>query len=428
MYNLDMKKYSKRIVDAILEQNLEAFGGVLIDGVKGCGKTTTAKQKAKSVVEFQNEDERDNLLLIANTHPSDLLKSDKPILFDEWQDAPKIWGTIRKSIDDDQLVGAYILTGSSSNKVKTAHTGTLRISRVKMYPMSLFESGDSNGTVSLKDLFINSNSFESCHSDLQFDDIKYVICRGGWPQTLNIEDKKNKLLVAKSLSKQTCEVDVNNISNRKRNQKTTEKILKSYSRNICTFASLKTLYEDCGISENTFKEYLEDLEKLNIVNDVNAWCPAVRSKDAIRSGPKRNLVDPSIATAALQIDPDYLSKDYQLLGFLFESLCIRDLRIYSSKYGGDVSYYHDRYGLEADAVIHLENGKFALVEIKLGQNSVDEGAEHLNEIERLINEYNAKEKQNKLRLPDIKMVITGTEYGYRREDGVFVIPIGCLRD
>lgn len=423
-----MKKYSKRIVDAILEQNLEAFGGVLIDGVKGCGKTTTAKQKAKSVVEFQNEDERDNLLLIANTHPSDLLKSDKPILFDEWQDAPKIWGTIRKSIDDDQLVGAYILTGSSSNKVKTAHTGTLRISRVKMYPMSLFESGDSNGTVSLKDLFNNSNSFESCHSDLQFDDIKYVICRGGWPQTLNIEDKKNKLLVAKSLSKQTCEVDVNNISNRKRNQKTTEKILKSYSRNICTFASLKTLYEDCGISENTFKEYLEDLEKLNIVNDVNAWCPAVRSKDAIRSGPKRNLVDPSIATAALQIDPDYLSKDYQLLGFLFESLCIRDLRIYSSKYGGDVSYYHDRYGLEADAVIHLENGKFALIEIKLGQNSVDEGAKHLNEIERLIKEYNTKEKQNKLRLPDIKMVITGTEYGYRREDGVFVIPIGCLRD
>lgn len=428
MYNNGMEKYRKRIVDEILAQNLKAFGGVLIEGVKGCGKTTTAKQKSKSVVEFQNEDERDNLLLIANNHPSDLLKREKPILFDEWQDAPKIWGAIRKSIDDEKLVGSYILTGSSSNKVKTAHTGTLRISRIKMYPMSLFESKDSNGTVSLIDLFNNKDKFESCHSDLSFDEIKYVICRGGWPSTLNINNKQDKLMIANSLFKQTCEVDIMNISNKKRNSKVTKKILRSYSRNICTLASNKTIYNDCGISSKTYDEYIDDLEKLNIIADIDAWCPAIRSKEAIRASSKRNLVDPSIATSALDINPEYFAKDYQVLGFLFESLCLRDLKIYSSAYDGELSYYHDRYGLEADAVLHLKDGRFALIEIKLGQNEIEEGAEHLNEIERLIKAHNKEEKQNKLRLPDLKLIITGTEYGYKRDDGVFVIPIGCLKD
>lgn len=423
-----MKKYRERIADKILEQNMRAFGGVLIEGVKGCGKTTTAKQKASSIIEFQNEDERDNLLLIANNHPSDLLKKDKPILFDEWQDAPKIWGTIRKSIDDDQLIGAYILTGSSSNKVKTPHTGTLRISRIKMYPMSLYESGDSNGEVSLIDLFDNKEKFETCHSNLSIDDIKYLICRGGWPNTLNIANKKDKLMVAKSLFAQTCEIDINNISDKKRNSKTTEKILRSYSRNICTLAQSKTIYEDSGITNKTYDEYVEDLENLNIICDIAAWCPAIRSKEAIRASSKRNLVDPSIATSALGINPEYFSKDYQTLGFMFESLCIRDLKIYSSAYGGDVSYYHDRYGLEADAVLHLNDGRFALIEIKLGQSQIDDGAKHLNNIEKLIEEENKKDKQNKLRVPDLKIVITGTEYGYKRKDGVYVIPIGCLKN
>ena len=407
---------------------MRAFGGVLIEGVKGCGKTTTAKRCAKSVIEFQNEDERDNLLLIANNHPSDLLKGEKPILFDEWQDAPKIWGSIRKSIDDEQLIGAYLLTGSSSNKVKTPHTGTLRISRMKMYPMSLYESGDSSGEVSLIDLFNKKGNFQTCHSNLNIDDIKYLICRGGWPSTFNIENKEDKLLIAKSLFKQTCEVDINNISDKKRSSKITEKILRSYSRNLCTLASDKTIYEDCGISNKTFDEYIEDLIKLNIVCDIDAWCPAIRSKETMRASSKRNLVDPSIATSALGLTPEYFSKDYQTLGFLFESLCIRDLKIYSSAYDGDVSYYHDRYGLEADAVLHLNDGRFALIEIKLGQNQVDEGAKHLIEIEKLIEEHNKKEKQNRLRTPDLKIVITATEYGYIRDDGVYVIPITCLKD
>ena len=296
-----MKKYISRITDELLEKNLSAFGGVLIEGVKGCGKTTTAKKYAKSYIEFQDEEQRDMLISLANDYPSELLVGDKPRLFDEWQDAPKIWGAIRKSIDDNQLIGAYILTGSSSNRVKTPHTGTLRISRMKMYPMSLYESGDSSGTVSLKDLFDKNIDNKSFKSYLSFNDLKYVICRGGWPSTLQIQNKESKLMVAKSLFRQTCDVDINNISDSKRSSITTEKLLKSYSRNICTLASKKTIYQDCGISENTLNEYLGDLEKLNIVCDVNAWNPAIRSKDAVRSSNKRNLIDPSIATAALGI-------------------------------------------------------------------------------------------------------------------------------
>lgn len=428
IYNVVMMKYRKRIADEILNRKLKAFGGVLIDGVKGCGKTTTAKQQAKSYVEFQDEEKREMLLSLAADHPSELLKGDKPRLFDEWQDAPKIWGAIRKSIDDDGLIGSYILTGSSSNRIETPHSGTLRIDRMKMYPMSLYESGDSNGTVSLLELFNNKNKFESCHSELTFDDLKYVICRGGWPSTLNITEKEDKLQVAYSIFKQTYNIDINSISNRKRNPNTTKKLLASYSRNICTLASKKTIYNDCGISENTYDSYIEDLEKLNIICDINAWCPAIRSKDAIRASVKRNLVDPSIAVAALGINQDYFTNDYQLLGFLFESLCLRDLKVYSSAYDGELSYYHDRYGLETDAVLHLPDGRFALIEIKLGQSQIDEAASHLNEIERLIQEHNIKEKQNKLRLPDLKIVITGTEYGYVRDDNVMVIPIGCLKD
>ena len=423
-----MNQYINRITDKQIEQNLRAFGGVLIEGPRGCGKTTSAKQYAKSIVEFQDEENRESLLSLAADHPAELLKGERPRLFDEWQDAPKIWGAIRKSIDDEQLVGAYILTGSSSNKVKTPHTGTLRISRLRMYPMSLYESGESNGSVSLSDLFngnIKENAFKS---DLSFDDIKYTICRGGWPATLRVKNKEDKLLIARSLFTQTCDADIKNISEIKRSPSTTEKILRSYSRNICTLASNKTLYQDCNINEATFNSYKEDLENLNIICDINAWKPAIRSKEAIRSSAKRNLIDPSIAAAALGITPDYFVKDYQIMGYLFESLVIRDLKVYSSGLGGKVSYYHDRYGLEADAVLHLEDGRFALIEIRLGQSEIDKGAKNLNKIEGLIKEKNKTETQNKLRLPDLKIVITGTEYGYKRDDGVYVVPIGCLKD
>lgn len=424
--------YKRRVSDSILDNKLKTFGGVLIVGPKGCGKTTSAKQYSKSVVEFQNEETRDQLIQTANTYPSLLLIGDKPRLFDEWQDAPKIWGAIRKSIDDEQKVGLYILTGSTSANVETPHTGTLRISTMKMYPLSLYETEESNGTVSLLELFNNPDSFDGCISKLDIPGLIRAICRGGWPSCFIIPDEKNKYDVAYDLVYQTCHKDISNIDKVKRNPRWAEAILKSYSRNICTLTDYKTIYNDVrisnDISEKTISEYIQKLEQLYIIEDIDAWCPAIRSKTVIRSNPKRNLIDPSIAVASLGLSPEYFNTDLKTLGFLFESLCIRDLKIYSSKMDGVLSYYHDRYGLEADGVLHLRDGRYALLEFKLGSFEIEEGAHHLLEIERLIRVFNEKEKQAPLRLPDLKIVITGTQYGYRREDGVFVIPIGCLKD
>ena len=425
-------EYRKRIADSILKEKMQVFGAVLITGPKGCGKTTTAKQQSASFVEFQDEDRREQYLSVARTMPSKLLEGERPRLFDEWQDAPKIWGAIRKSVDDLQMPGQYILTGSTSKTVETAHTGTLRISRMDMYPMSMYESGESNGTVSLLELFDDPGGFDGCHSDLDIDGIIHAICRGGWPYSLIQNDRERSLLIAKDLFQQTCEVDISNVDGVKRNPTLARSLLRSYSRNICQLADNRTIIADVNannvFSESSYYDYIGALEKLHVVSDVEAWCPAIRSKTAIRSGRKRNLVDPSIAVAALGIGPKFFNTDFRTLGFLFESLCIRDLKIYLSGRGGQVSYYRDRYGLEADAVLHMEDGRYAICEVKLGQDDVDEGAKHLVEMERLIQEYNKKEKQVPLRLPTLKIVITGTEYGYRREDGVLVIPIGCLRD
>lgn len=425
--------YKKRIADDLLQLKMESFGAALIVGPKGCGKTTTAKQKAKSVVEFQDEDNREKYLSVANNMPSKLLVGDKPRLFDEWQDAPKIWGAIRKSIDDEQKNGLYLLTGSSSQIVKTPHTGTLRISTLKMYPMSLYESGESNGTVSVKELFDNPHAMDDgCMSTLSIDDLIFAICRGGWPKSLLNETKRAKLEIAKDLFWQTCNVDISNIDGTARNSAWAEIILRSYARNICTIAERKTIDADVranyDIATNTISEYIEALKKLYIVEDVDAWCPAIRSKTAIRASVKRNLIDPSLAVAALGITPDYFNTDFKTLGFLFESLVIRDLKVYSSASGGRISYYRDRYGLEADCVLHLEDGRYALIEIKLGASEIDDGANHLLKIEELIKERNATEKYSPLALPTLKMVITGMQYGYKREDGVLVVPIGCLKD
>lgn len=428
---MSKKIYRDRITDKVLQLKLEAFGGVLIVGPKGCGKTTSAKHFASSYIEFQDEDVRDQLISVAENMPSKLLIGDKPRLFDEWQDAPKIWGAIRKDIDDSGLKGQYILTGSSSQKVETAHTGTLRISTLKMFPMSLYESGESSGNISLMSLF-DGESFEWVESKLTIDDLIYAICRGGWPQSIDLNNKEAALSIASDLFYQTCHSDISNISHIKRNPLWAEKLLRSYSRNICTLADTKTIFSDTTstteISKPTFYEYFHDLEELFVIDELPAWCPAIRSKDAIRSSNKRNLVDPSIAVAALGLSPNYFNTDFKTLGFLFESLCIRDLKIYSSAMNGEISYYHDRYGLEADAVLHLKDGRYALIEFKLGNKEIDLGAKHLCEIENLIAQYNKKEKQVPLRLPDLKLVITATEYGYKRDDGVYVIPIGCLKD
>ncbi len=426
-----MKEYKKRIADDLLKLKLEAFGATLIVGPKGCGKTTTARQVAKSYIEFQDEDMRDKYLSVAENYPSKLLIGDKPRLFDEWQDAPKIWGAIRKSVDDLNETGLYILTGSSSQDVNTPHTGTSRITTMKMYPMSLYESNESSGEVSLINLF-NTKEMGFVESKLTIDDLIFAICRGGWPRAILNKTKEAQLEIANDLFYQTCYRDISNIDHVKRDPLITQKILKSYSRNICTLAETKTILGDVNstkeVSKVTYYDYEQALEKLFIVENIDAWCPAIRSKEAIRASNKRNLIDPSLAVAALGITPEYFNTDFKTLGFLFESLCIRDLKIYSSKMYGHMSYYHDRYGLEADGVLHLKDGRYALLEFKLGTKEIDDGAKHLLEIERLIAEYNKKETQCPLRMPDLKIVITGSQYGYKREDGVFVVPIGCLKD
>ena len=416
-----MTQYKKRIIDSELNFRLKVFGAVLIAGPKGCGKTRTSKEIAKTIIEFQNEDKREMLLSVANNAPSKLLEEDKPILFDEWQDAPKIWGAIRKYCDDNPTMkGQFILTGSTSNGINTPHTGTLRISEIDMLPLSLFETNESNGQVSLKSLFDNPSSFNGCKSNLTIDRLIMAICRGGWPGIFTVDSDEAKMYFAKEIYNQTYKKDISAIDNIKRNQTYAKAILKSFSRNICTLADKKTIFRDasmnCGITETAFREYYDALERLFIIQDIDAWCPSIRSKSALRSGKKRNLVDPSIAVAALGINPKYFNTDFKTLGFLFESLCIRDLKVYSQSLGGELSYYHDRYGLEADGVLHLDDGRYAILEFKLGASDIDDGAAHLCEIERLLNEYNKNEKQCPLRLPDLKIVITGTEYGYRRDE------------
>ena len=425
-------EYMDRIIDEQLALKLESFGAVLIVGPKGCGKTTSAKQKAKSFIEFQDEEQRDNLIAVANTYPSKLLIGGKPRLFDEWQDAPKLWGTIRKSVDDLGENGLYILTGSSSKDIIKPHTGTLRISKLKMYPMSLYESGESNGSISLIDLFNNPEKFDGCVSDLTIDDLIFAVCRGGWPRALLNKTKRSQLEIAKDLYRQIYSSDISSIDNVKRNARLAQTILQSYSRNICTLASTKTVFRDISsnfnLTQPTFDDYIQALENLFIIEDIDAWCPAIRSKSAIRASKKRNLIDPSIAVAALGLSPEYFNTDFKTLGFLFESLCLRDLKIYSSAFDGYVSYYHDRYGLEADCVLHLNDGRYALIEFKLGSSEINQASEHLSKIENLIKKYNENEKQNPIRIPDLKIIITATKYGYKLDNGVFVIPIGCLRN
>ena len=425
-------EYRRRILDDILDLHMETFGATQIKGPKGCGKTTTARQKCRTVVEFQNEDVRKSLLLTADTAPSLLLKGEKPILFDEWQDAPKIWGAIRKDVDDSGETGQYLLTGSSSRRVITPHTGTLRISTLIMRPMSLFESGESNGTVSLKRLFDAPEEFEGCVSDLSVEHLIFALCRGGWPATLSKKTERSQLLIAREVFNKTCDEDISNMEGEKKDSKLTRAILHSYARNICTLADTKSILDDVSanfdVSERTVYSYIASLSNLFILDDIEAWCPAIRSKSSIRSRSKRNFIDPSIAVAAHGLRPEHFYSDFQSLGFLFESLCIRDLKVYSSEFNGYISYYHDRYGLEADAVLHLSDSRYALIEFKLGEKEIEKGAANLCKIERLIDEHNEGRESGKIRKPDLKLVITAGKTGYRRPDGVFVIPIGCLRD
>ncbi len=428
------KDYIKRVCDEELQLKLEASGAVHIVGPKWCGKTTTAKQFAKSYIEMQDPDKRDEYMETAKIKPSNLLVGPNPRLIDEWQVAPNIWDAVRVSVDRRDEDGLYILTGSNAvEKSKIMHTGTGRIDTMRMYPMSLYETGESNGTISLAKLFQKQyEQEEGWTSDLSVDELIFAACRGGWPSALNKKSDKAKLMVAGSYFDGLCCEDISTINGIRRDETRTRLLLRSYARNISTLATNKAILKDINanisMSDTAFDQYVDALEKLFVIQNVEAWCPAIRSKTAIRATEKKEFVDPSIAVAALGVNPEYFNMDLKTFGFIFETLCIRDLKIYSATLGGKVSYYRDRYGLEADCVLHLQDGRYALIEFKLGSNAIDAGAKHLLKIEELVKQHNQTEEQAKLRLPDLKLIITGTKYGYLREDGVYVVPIGCLRN
>lgn len=428
--------YLRRTADALLAEWLEAFGAILIEGPKWCGKTTTAEQVAKSVIKLQDPDMRDEYLATAAAKPSLLLIGDNPRLIDEWQDAPVLWDAVRTTVDTRQDQGQFILTGSNAvDKKKIRHTGTGRIAKMDMLPMSLWESKESNGRISLRELFDNPNiDIDGIQSDMTVEDLIFSACRGGWPATMNIKKDSAKLLVAKNYLKTVCSEDISRVDGVQRDELLARTIMRSYARNISTLAKKSSLIADVAASgevscsEPTFDDYVGALRKLFVICDVEAWCPAIRSKTAIRSGLKRAFVDPSIAVAALGLTPEALMVQLNTFGFIFEQMCIRDLKAYTMDIDHHVSYYHDRYNLEADWVLHLGDGRYALLECKLGSSEIEEGAGHLVELKRLIREHNKEEKQVPIREPDLMIVLTGGKMAYTRPDGVKIIPLGCLRD
>lgn len=428
--------YLARVADKMLQDRLEAFGAVLIEGPKWVGKTTTAEQQAKSVIRMQDPDKADEYLTTASIKPSLLLKGEHPRLIDEWQDAPVIWDAVRVAVDNSGgIPGQYILTGSNSiDNDKIRHTGTGRIARMTMCPMSLWESMDSSGKVSLKELFFNPGyDIDGATSQLDVPELIRVACRGGWPAALQLSAKAS-MMISNDYLNSVCNQDISAIDRKRRNPKIARQILRSYARNISTIAKKTNILADLTASGNislsmvAFDDYIEALEKLFVIQDIDAWCPAIRSKSSIRSAPKRCFADPSIAVAALGVNAEALESQLKTFGFIFEQMCVRDLRAYTADFGGHLSYYRDRYGLEADLVLHLEDGRYALIECKLGSREIDEGSKHLLEIKRLIKEYNKKEKQVPLREPDLLIVLTGGQMAYSRHDGVKVIPLACLRN
>ena len=426
--------YLLRIVDGIIEERLNAVGAVLIAGPKWCGKTTTAEQQAKSVLKLQDPDKAKGYLATAEVKPSLLLNGDTPRLIDEWQMAPSLWDAVRNAVDERGKEGQFILTGSITVDESTImHSGTGRISRMVMYPMSLFESMESNGEISLRALFENPEcDIDGVTSNLSLEKLVFAACRGGWPSSLGKKTEKAMLFEAQNYVANICDSDASTVDGIKRSPERVKAVLQSYARNISTLASNKTILEDVAsnymdISEPTLLSYLNALERLFEIEDVPAWCPSIRSATTIRASRKKEFIDPSIAVASFALLPEALLQDLNTFGFIFECLCIRDLKVYYSAMGGRISYYHDRYGLEAARVLHLADGRYALIEFKLGSRAIEEGADHLLELKRLIRKAN-EEKRAKLREPDIMIVITGGEMAYTRKDGVKIIPIGALRD
>lgn len=420
-----MKKYIPRIVDKVLQNKLEYMGAVLIEGCKWCGKSTTAKQFAKSFIEFQDPDKRVQYDKTNQTKPSLFLEGEKPRLFDEWQMYPVVWDSIRMDVDRTSLKGQYILTGSARPlEDSVMHTGTGRITKLLMRPMSLYESGDSNGTVSLTDI-INGKDISGV-SSLDFNNLIDVMIRGGWPEALNITGE-NKYRIAKEYINSLLTEEIRGVDNVERNTSKMRAVLKSLSRNISTSVSKTTLLDDVKneftseISRPTLDDYLNALEKLYILEYVPATNLNLRSKTPLRVSPKLELVDPSLAIATLNLNREDLIKDLNYSGFIFENLCMRDLKIYADSIDARLSYYRDKNDFEVDFILETADGKWGAIEVKLGAGEIPSAVDNLIKFKEKID----TEKYGK---PSFLLVLTGDEYSYKREDGIYVVSIGNLKN
>lgn len=424
-----MKQYKNRIADKILEFKLESKGAVLIEGTKWCGKTTTAKQFAKSVISMQDQDNLSVNIELANIKPSALLIGKTPRLIDEWQVAPKLWDAVRYEVDTRDEFGQFILTGSAVpvNISELSHTGTGRITRMLMRPMSLYESEDSTGTVSLNDIFAGNLDIAGT-SSIDFEYLAFLVCRGGWPKALDCSERV-ALEQAFDYFDGVVNSDISRVDNVERNKERASRIMRSYARAIAGQTKLSSIIKDIAvnevnnISDDTVASYIKALKQIFVIEDSLAWNPNLRSKAAIRTSDTHYFVDPSIGTAALGLGPQDLINDLRTMGLMFENMCIRDLRIYADMLNGQVYHYRDSNNLECDAVIHLRNGAYGLVEIKLGGDDlIEEGAKTLNKLAANID-------TDRMKPPSFKMIITGIgNYAYRRKDGILLVPIGSLKD
>ena len=423
------KKYKSRIADALLSRKLEGKGAVLIEGAKWCGKTTTAEQQAKSIVYMTDPEKSYQYLSMVELNPKTLLEGKTPRLFDEWQIAPKLWDAIRFEVDHRDDLGQFILTGSAvpPETEEIHHTGTGRFARVKMRPMSLFEAEDSNGSVSLAELF-SGNLDISGSCDLSLEKLAFLVCRGGWPRATTMRNT-TALDQAFDYYDAVVNADISRVDNVERNPARVKLLMRSYARHQGTQASNIVIKDDMRINDNstldedTVYSYISALKKIFVIEDMLSWNPNLRSKTAIRTSDTRYFVDPSIATAALGLGPNDLLNDLNTFGLFFETMCIRDLRIFADALEGQVYHYRDASGLECDAVIHLRNGAYGLIEIKLGGAArIDEGAVNLNKLAEKID-------TEKMKKPAFKMVLTGIgDFAYCRKDGVLVVPIGSLKN
>ena len=425
-----MKQYRPRIADKMLSRRLMGVGAVLIQGPKWCGKTTTAEQQAKSVVYMDDPEFMDQNIELASLSPKKLLAGATPRLIDEWQLAPQLWDAARFEVDHRDEEGQFIFTGSAvpADTDKIHHSGTGRFAWLTMRTMSLYESGESTGEVSLNDLFIKPDVDVFGTNNLNIDSIAWLICRGGWPRATTI-NKEVALDMAYRYYEAVVNNDVSRVDNVRRDAERTKRILRSIARNQCAQISVNTICADIEsndtVSANrlTITSYLDALKKIFVLEDSLAWNPNLRSKTAIRSSETRYFSDPSIGVAALGVGPNDLINDLSTMGLFFESMCVRDLRVYADALEGTIYHYRDSKGLECDAVLHLRNGSYGLIEIKLGgEKNIEEGAKNLKLLASKID-------TTKMKAPSFLMILTGTtKYAIRREDGVYVVPIGCLKD